>query len=191
MTLIEVVAAIAILGSVLVGVVLAQSRHTRQLAEARLQHEAAHAADELIAQWWTGPEGVPDPGASGEIQTPSGRTLTWSTSREASPALEELGTFVLRVEFTEAETEHPASLPRSEPWRLAVDLVLPDPEWEQRRLAALRRELEAVIAEAEQVGTRDSLQTPTREARDSRGSRRNDDAGVTERGVERFEGGSP
>ena len=59
LTLIEVVAAIAILGTVLVGITLSQSRHTRQLAAAQQQSAAAHAADQLISEWWTNTAGVP------------------------------------------------------------------------------------------------------------------------------------
>lgn len=155
LTLIEVVAAIAILGTVLVGITLSQSRHTRQLAAAKQQSAAAHAADELIADWWTTDAGVPLE-ASGVFET-DGRRYAWETRLRDNPQLARRGARVVRV--TVGPVAHQSGGESSglsgglsggesggqsgwlsggavsevpEAHRLHVDLVLPDPEWQPR-----------------------------------------------------------
>lgn len=98
LTLIEVVAAIAILGTILVGVVMAQSRLLRQLGRAERERRAVRAADDLIAGWWNG-GGVPTD-ATGAV--PGGDRLTWETRSQPNPAIEALGARVVRVRVLEA-----------------------------------------------------------------------------------------
>lgn len=121
LTLVEVVAAIAILGTVLVGVVLAKARHTRQLGRSQRQRVAVRAADTLLHEWWTRPAGIPV-GQSGTIA--SEPSLAWRTHRVANAAARRLGTRVIRLEVHESRTspwraEHPEAL-------LAVELLLPE-----------------------------------------------------------------
>jgi|WetSurMetagenome_2_1015567.scaffolds.fasta_scaffold593876_2 hypothetical protein len=118
LTLIEVVAAIAILGSVLVGVVLASARLTHQAAEARRQAVAVRAADELITRWWTSKEGVPV-GSEGAVE--SDATLAWSARLVTNEAVDRLGARVVRVAVREAD---PQTSSREESL-VEVDLVLP------------------------------------------------------------------
>lgn len=131
LTLIEVLAAIAILGTVLVGVVLARSRHTRQLADTHRQNALVRATDELIASWWSSAEGVPveQSGVCG----PNGE-MVWQTRVVSNRAVETMGARVVRVEV---RPEQPGALPQGPPEQaeVIVDLVLPDPARRKARQA--------------------------------------------------------
>jgi len=142
LTLIEVVAAIAILGTILVGIVLAQSRNTRQLAEARRTAEAVRHADELLADWWADEQGVPL-NAAGAIDADP--TLAWRTRRVANPPIEQLGGRVVRVEVLDTAPALPgAEVTGRDRTLVTVDLIVPDPRIEQREAEALRRLLEGL-----------------------------------------------
>lgn len=122
LTLIEVVAAIAILGTVLVGVVLAKSRHARQIALTQRRFAAVRAADELIAGWWAGAPSVPI-GQSGVIA--SDKSMAWQTLVVENEAIAQLGSRVVRVEIREADPAGQRSDSANDVL-LAVDLVLPE-----------------------------------------------------------------
>ena len=112
----------AILGMILVGVVLAKSRHTHQRALAERQTAAVRAADELIAGWWTGP-GVP----IGESGTVGGdETMIWQTRLTPNDAMERLGARVVRVELCDAGARTDSAGGQREAL-VTVDLVLPVP----------------------------------------------------------------
>lgn len=89
-----------ILGTILVGVVVAKSRHMHQLALARRQQAAVRTADELITSWWASESGVPI-GRSGQIE--GDETLTWETRLVANEPLAEIGVRVVRVEIHDAD----------------------------------------------------------------------------------------
>src|ERR1700722_13565258 len=76
MTLIEVMVALVILGTLLVCAVVARGRYLRQSAIAQLKLNAIAAADSLLAQWWLDPQKVPR-AASGEV--PGVQKLTWQS----------------------------------------------------------------------------------------------------------------
>lgn len=138
LTLIEVVAAIAILGTLLVGVVLAKSRHTRQAALAQNKMQAVVLTDELIAGWWDRPEGVPA-SDSGVLSEEDG--LRWQTQVVNNPEIASLGARVVRV----AVRENPRLISRNredEEPVLIVDLVVPDPEVEAREEEERQQELD-------------------------------------------------
>ena len=88
LTLIEVVAAIAILGTLLVGVVLAKSRHTRQLQLARAQTYAIEATDALITDWWTNADGPP---IDQRGAVPGEEGLVWRTRLVHNLPIQSLG----------------------------------------------------------------------------------------------------
>jgi prepilin-type N-terminal cleavage/methylation domain-containing protein len=164
LTLIEVVAAIAILGTLLVGITLSQSRHTRQLAAAEKQTAAARAADELIAGWWTTDAGVPVEESGGFVA--DGRSYAWVTRLRENPELARWGARVVRVTVGPVADQNSgesgglsgglsgrkggvtvSEVPEAH--RLHVDLVLPDPEWQPR---TARRDATEEEDNAESVG---------------------------------------
>lgn len=118
MTLIEVLAALAVLGVLLVGVVMGQARWKRQSAMAIQRTEACRAADDLLAGWWEKPEQFPR-NDSGQVRCDQ-RVCRWRTSVQDNRAVEELGGQVVRLELFAV----PA---RSDERALAtVDVVLPN-----------------------------------------------------------------
>ena len=124
LTLIEVVAAIAILGTLLVGIVLASARHTRQIADTRQIDTIVRAADDLLAQWWVDPDEIPI-GQSGVIETSP--SLAWRTYLVANSDVEDLGARVLRVEVG-PPGKVGAALGPNDKTIVTVDLVLPQEE---------------------------------------------------------------
>lgn len=101
LTLIEVVAALVILGTILVGIVLSRSRHSRQIALSERKMQALRAADGLLSRWWSSPEGIPLD-ASGDVE--SDPSLRWRTEVRARPGLEELDVRVVRLEILETRS---------------------------------------------------------------------------------------
>jgi prepilin-type N-terminal cleavage/methylation domain-containing protein len=121
LTLLEIIAAIAILGTILVGIVLAKSRHTRQYALSERKTAAVQAADRLISAWWMSPNGIPLED-SGLIE--ADESLTWQTYLVENHEIEQLGGRVVRVEIRETR---PNLLEPDEGPLVAVELVLPEP----------------------------------------------------------------
>ncbi len=144
LSLVEVVAAIVILGTILVGVVLAKARHTRQLALAQQQQTAVRAADELLSGWWVSREGVPTEGR-GQLATQPG--MVWETRLVENGEVQRLGARVVRLEVRLAEGLERAG---AEDVLVKVDLAQPDPAVEAARLA--RREAERKAREPAERG---------------------------------------
>jgi hypothetical protein len=59
MTLIEVAAGLAILGTLMASLLVARSRYLRQWATAGRKQEAVIAADALLSAWWNQIETLP------------------------------------------------------------------------------------------------------------------------------------
>lgn len=132
LTLIEVVASIAILGTILVGALFAAARHTRQLAHAQRCRLAVRAADELIATWWSAPAGVPV-NESGAV--PDDAAFTWRTTLIKNDGVAQLGARVVRIEILDAslprrspdETHAHVMNESAGPALITVEVVVPDP----------------------------------------------------------------
>ncbi len=87
-TLIEVLAGLVLLGTLLAAATLAKSRFTRQLADADRRIEAVDAADQLLTGWWSDPQSLP---RSGSGTAPGADGLIWQTrtaTYAAHPAFE-------------------------------------------------------------------------------------------------------
>ena len=116
LTLIEVVAGLAILGTLLVAVLLTDARCRRQSGLARRRMDAVRAADALLAKWWTDPGKFPRT-AHGQLHP--GSELAWRTLVIENEEIEQLGGQVVRLEVfrpREAWREKPT---------VTVDVVLP------------------------------------------------------------------
>jgi len=120
LTLIEVIAAIAILGTLLVGIVLAKSRHTQQIALTQRQNDAVRAADELIASWWVAEQGFPI-GQWGALADDP--TMVWETEIVRNAEVDDMGARVLRLQLSEARVDL-ADDP-ADAVLVTVDLVIP------------------------------------------------------------------
>lgn len=94
MTLIEVLAALLLMGSILVALVTARGRLVNQHAEAVDIQEAVQAAEVLLAEWWaTEPPTVPM-GGRGEVVSHPG--WVWTTT-EVDGAPDGLNVSVVRL----------------------------------------------------------------------------------------------
>lgn len=127
MTLVETVAALALLAALLTGILSAKRAFVRQWSKASQRAAAVAAADELLANWWLEPSRLPR-WAEGEI---SGATpLLWRTRPIPNTSVEQLGGQVVRLEIFDSPTGNGDSGTRSrdgEPLVAActVDVVLP------------------------------------------------------------------
>ena len=121
-TLIEVLAGLVLLGSLLVTVTLAKSRYTRQLALAQRQLEAVEIADSTLSQWWQeSPDSIPRNGKGLAKTGTGGRALSWRTRQLDMQENEQTGFTIVRFElYDPKQTESQSSL-------VAVDLVIADP----------------------------------------------------------------
>ena len=89
MTLIEVLAGLVVLGTVLASVTIARGRFMRQTARAQQKIEASRAVDEMLSSWFARPSGavvIPSQG----ILEGSGR-FAWRTNWRVNRAAEDLG----------------------------------------------------------------------------------------------------
>jgi len=110
MTLIEVLAGLVVLGTVLASVTIARGRFMQQAARAHQKIEATHAADELISSWLSGPpDAIPVP-SQGSIESSS--NLIWRTSWRPDRAAENLGARIVRLDVIDraGRTGAPATL---------------------------------------------------------------------------------
>ena len=95
LTLVEVVAGLALLAALLVAVLTAKARATRQLASANRRLEAVAAADRLLVGWWQDPAHFPRH-ASGRVPGENG--FAWRTSPVRNDTVNALAASVIRLE---------------------------------------------------------------------------------------------
>ena len=76
MTLIEVLAGLVIIGTLLASMIVAKSRFVRQWHSSNARMEAIVIADKLLAQWWQTPEKFP---RSDEGPVPDNERFHWRT----------------------------------------------------------------------------------------------------------------
>ena len=115
-TLIEVLAGLALLASVLAALLVAKGNLARQWEMSRRRCEATQAADALLMRWWQEPELFPQ---SGDGEAPGG--WRWHLGAVSNPEAERLGGRVMRLELFESvppSTAHKSAL-------ASVDLVIP------------------------------------------------------------------
>lgn len=119
MTLIEVVAGIALLGTVLATTVLAQARLLRQHQRALLKLQAVEAADRLLAQWSMEGRTLPRQATGTLIPSP---LVNWQTR----PATDQVdgALSISVVEFTAIAATDPTGMPPL----VRVELAVPPGE---------------------------------------------------------------
>lgn len=116
-TLIEVLAAMALLGSLAVAMVLSRGRLVDQHQLAQQKMDAVNVADALLAQWWTGDPAAFPVGETGDID--SHPDWAWQTREIPNLALRPFAARVVQLRIVDASAP-------GEPVELtSVDLVLP------------------------------------------------------------------
>jgi prepilin-type N-terminal cleavage/methylation domain-containing protein len=109
MTLVEVVAGLALMATLMASLLSIKSRLIRDLAQSDRRHAALRDADQLLSTWWKTPATFPR-GAVGS--TPDG--LSWRTQVIPNPQVQSAGAQVVRLEvYSSAEP------------LAAVEIVLP------------------------------------------------------------------
>lgn len=116
LTLVEVVAGLALLAALAVGGLLAFGAHQRQLRQSALRLEAATLADRLLTEWYAGSGYVPRP-AWGVFPDAAG--WRWHTRPVARGRIDDLEIETVRLEVFAAGNAH-ASQPA-----VVVDLLAP------------------------------------------------------------------
>ncbi|MFZ5828657.1 MAG: hypothetical protein ACOY3P_01145 [Planctomycetota bacterium] len=106
LTLVEVVAALVLSGSLLAACAVAFAAHHRQMALAERRLNAVQTADAMLALWYRDPEGVPQMAEGAVAGEPA---LYWRTRPIALSVIEGATTEVVRFELfgrtRSAETE--------------------------------------------------------------------------------------
>ena len=122
LTLIEVVAGMAMLGGLLSGVLVAYGRHVRQVRRAELRLAAVGATDRLLAGWFGAADSAVPRRRDGRM--PGDKRFHWWTHvLEDAKVQGAAGLEVVRLEvFEEPKT---AGDKKDEPL-VAVDLVVPE-----------------------------------------------------------------
>ncbi len=124
-TLIEVLAGLVILSTLLVALAIARGRFLRQWAQADHRIAAAHAADHLLETWLSGsPQAVP---ISAFGTTDDGKNDVWSTQVLSSPAAESVGAIIVRLKVLDPSVNQTLS---------SIDFVLRDPRSPARATTA-------------------------------------------------------
>jgi type II secretory pathway pseudopilin PulG len=121
MTLIEVVAALVILGTVLASLVVARARYLHQWALATRRQEAVMIANSLLSAWWGQSAQLPQH-AGGELPD---RHLRWQTRTVDDAPIASLGVVTIRLEVFE-DGEQAVTNP-AQPL-VAVDVVANGPQ---------------------------------------------------------------
>ncbi len=117
LTLIEVVAGLALMSSILVAVLFLKSRYARQQALADHHLQSLAAADALLSVWWQTPAKFPRQGSGAVASHP---TLGWQTRTLPNPELARLGCQIIRLEITDRSSSAFGSSDV-----VAVDVLLP------------------------------------------------------------------
>ena len=95
-TLIETLAGLVILGTLLVSVAIARGRFLRQIAEADRRLAAIRATDAMLATWMSGPAQNVPVGKEGVLD--STQSLIWRTREFRDPEASRMSTIVVRLE---------------------------------------------------------------------------------------------
>jgi hypothetical protein len=106
MTLVEVVGGLGLLATLLVAVLLAKGRYTRQAAIAERRLRAVAAADELLAAWHQNAAPLP---REGEGLVSGDSDLSWRTRTIVNPDINDLNAEVVRLEILENRTSSAAN----------------------------------------------------------------------------------
>lgn len=118
MTLIEVVAALALLGSFAVAMMLSRARLVEQHTRAEQKLDAVAIADALLAEWWAGDAATFPINEEGHIEGQAG--WYWQTRVIKHDGLRPFQAQVVRLRILDRSSEgRPTEL-------TAVDLVLPE-----------------------------------------------------------------
>src|SRR5687768_12235907 len=102
MTLIEVVAGLALMATLLVALLQAKVGHARQTNVAERKLAAVAIADRLLSEWWRAPEKFPIE-TTGRVR--SDPRFAWRTALVPNPTTERLDMDVVRLEIIDLQAK--------------------------------------------------------------------------------------
>lgn len=103
-TLIEVIAALVILGTILAAMLIARGRFVTQEIQARRRTQATRALDAMVDGWMNGPVSAIPMQATGTF---ADSAQTWTTRVIRDPSAEQIGARVLRVDVFDRSQRQP------------------------------------------------------------------------------------
>jgi type II secretory pathway pseudopilin PulG len=115
--LIEVLAGLAITGSVLVAILLAQARFAAQMGRAQAKQEAVVVAEQLLEGWWSDLEHFPI-----DARGAAGGPWEWETQAVAHPELATVGLKQVRIMIRPRTSNHASP---SVPPLVSLDVIVP------------------------------------------------------------------
>jgi type II secretory pathway pseudopilin PulG len=121
-TLVEVMAGLVLLATLLGVILEAKARHTHQLAEAQRRTAAVVVADRLLTTWWLEPAKFPH---SGQGKVEGAGQMTWRTKVVQNAVVARWGLEVVRLEVNEDRAD------RASDTLASVEVMLskaPDPQ---------------------------------------------------------------
>jgi len=104
MTLVEVLGGLAILGGLLVAILVASGKYTKQRALGERRIQATRAADRLLSGWWQDKDAL-RPGDSGDLPETA---MRWRVSSLDEAPIDGLAARVIRLEIMESRESGPA-----------------------------------------------------------------------------------
>ena len=112
-TLVEVIAGLALLAGTVSAMLVVRGQCLRQARAIERRREAIASADRLLGMWWQDVSRFP---RSARGPVPGRPDLAWQTIRQANPPVEALGGQVVRLEVSDVCDQRPLA---------SVDVVLP------------------------------------------------------------------
>jgi prepilin-type N-terminal cleavage/methylation domain-containing protein len=125
LTLVEVLCATALAGSLLGGLLVAQAAHLRQCHQAQRQRTAIDLLDRMLERWTAGRNGIP---ANGEHPVPESAEWVCRVTRSDRPDAQVLQAQVARIELWEADPTK-----RGRGSAASVEMLVPEAPRERRR----------------------------------------------------------
>lgn len=126
LTLVEVVVAIVLLASLLVGMITAYGTHHRQIRKAARKREAVAAADQLLSTWYAGSQ--PKVPRSGQGLLRGQSDYLWRTAPLQRTTIELLPVEIIRLQVFPAQGLTDKTIPLAQ-----VDLLIEADELNLRR----------------------------------------------------------
>ena len=117
-TLIEALAGLVILGTLLAAVTAGRSRANHQHAQAEQRLAASRALDALLADWHASPASAVPLNASGVLSQSPG--LAWRTTSRSDPSAKSVHALITKVEVFDSGSRSRVPL-------LSIDLLVPEP----------------------------------------------------------------
>jgi type II secretory pathway pseudopilin PulG len=122
MTLIEVLAGLVVLGTLLVAVAVARARFIRQWSEADRRLRATRATDAMLATWFTGDSASIPTNARGLLDD-APTDFAWRTHAVPNRDAAELGATIVRLDVFDRRTATSEGALQTTPI-VSVDLLL-------------------------------------------------------------------